>query len=72
MLSIRCLVEGLGVFERNRVPLELKIWGWLSTFSFREAREVHVLLEPTHKTLHTILQLPKEANLSCHVRLIGL
>jgi hypothetical protein len=27
MLSIRSLVEGLGVFERNRVPLELKILG---------------------------------------------
>jgi hypothetical protein len=25
MLSIRSLVEGLGVFERNKVPLELKI-----------------------------------------------
>jgi len=27
MLSIRSLVEGLGVFERNRVPVELKILG---------------------------------------------
>ena len=27
MLSIRFLVEGLGVFERNRVPLEFKILG---------------------------------------------
>jgi hypothetical protein len=27
MLSIRSLVEGLGVFERNKVPLELKILG---------------------------------------------
>jgi hypothetical protein len=27
MLSIRFLVEGLGVFERNKVPLELKILG---------------------------------------------
>jgi len=27
MLSIRSLVESLGVFERNRVPLELKILG---------------------------------------------
>jgi len=27
MLSVRFLVEGLGVFERNKVPLELKILG---------------------------------------------
>jgi hypothetical protein len=27
MLSIRFLVESLGVFERNKVPLELKILG---------------------------------------------
>jgi hypothetical protein len=27
MLGIRSLVESLGVFERNRVPLELKILG---------------------------------------------
>jgi len=27
MLGIRSLVKGLGVFERNRVPLELKILG---------------------------------------------
>jgi hypothetical protein len=27
MLSIKSLVEELGVFERNKVPLELKILG---------------------------------------------
>jgi hypothetical protein len=27
MLSIKSLVESLGVFERNKVPLELKILG---------------------------------------------
>jgi hypothetical protein len=30
--------------------------------------EVHLLLKPPHKTLHTILQPPREANLSCHVQ----
>jgi hypothetical protein len=25
MLSIKALVEGLGVFERNKVPVKLKI-----------------------------------------------
>jgi len=27
MLSIRSLVEELGVFERNKVPVELKVLG---------------------------------------------
>jgi len=48
MLSIRSLVEGLGVFERNRVPLEFKILGlafYIQLSSFRRAAralsEVH-------------------------------
>ena len=32
MLSIRSLVEELGVFERNRVPLELKVLGLAFSF----------------------------------------
>jgi hypothetical protein len=34
MLSIRSLVKKLDVFERNKVPLELKVLGWPSTSSF--------------------------------------
>jgi len=32
MLSVKSLVEGLGVFERNRVPLELKVPGLVFYF----------------------------------------
>ena len=52
MLSIRSLVEGLGVFERNRVPLEFKILGlafYIQLSSFRRAAralsEVHRVLK---------------------------
>jgi hypothetical protein len=39
MLSIKSLVEELGVFERNRVPLELKVLGlafYIQLLSLRE------------------------------------
>ena len=42
MLSIKSLVEGLGVFERNRVPLEFKILG-LAFYSFHLRRAARAL-----------------------------
>jgi transposase-like protein len=38
MLSIKSLVEKLGVFERNKVPLELKVLAWHSTSSCQASR----------------------------------
>jgi hypothetical protein len=39
MLSIKSLVEGLGVFERNRVPLELKVLGLAFYIQISSLRE---------------------------------
>ena len=39
MLGIRSLVEELGVFERNRVPLELKILGLAFYIQLSSLRE---------------------------------
>jgi putative transposase len=43
MLSIRCLVESIGVFEKNRVPVELRILGlafYIQLSSLRRAAKV--------------------------------
>ena len=39
MLSIKSLVEGLGVFERDRVPLELKVLGLAFYIQLSSLRE---------------------------------
>jgi hypothetical protein len=38
MLSIKSLVKKLGVFERNKIPLELKVLAWHSTSSCQASR----------------------------------
>jgi transposase-like protein len=43
MLSIRALVDGLGVFEGNKVPLELKVLGlafYIQLSSLRRAARI--------------------------------
>ena len=52
MLSIGSLVEGLGVFERNRVPVELKVLGlvfYIQLSSLRRAAktlfEIHMVFK---------------------------
>ncbi len=43
MFSVRCLVERLGLFERNRVPLRPKVLGLATYFqisSFRRTARV--------------------------------
>jgi hypothetical protein len=39
MLSIKSLVESLGVFERDRVPLELKVLGLAFYIQLSSLRE---------------------------------
>jgi len=70
MLSIKSLVESLGVFERNKVPLELKILGLAFYIQLSSLRRAARALSEIHnnKTIHTILQPPKEVKLSCHVQ----
>jgi hypothetical protein len=46
MLSIKSLIERLGVFERNKVPLELKILGlafYIQLSSLRRAARANPL-----------------------------
>jgi hypothetical protein len=49
MLSIRSLVESLGVFERNKVPVELKVLGLTFYISLRRIAkalsEIHMVFK---------------------------
>jgi hypothetical protein len=49
MLSIGSLVEGLGVFERNRVPLELKILGLAFYIQLSSLRRAAKALSEIHR-----------------------
>jgi hypothetical protein len=49
MLSIRSLVEGLGVFERNRVPLEFKILGLAFYIQLSSLRRAAGALSEVHR-----------------------
>jgi putative transposase len=53
MLSIRALVDGLGVFERNKVPLELKVLGlafYIQLSSLRRAARILSEVRSVSKT----------------------
>ena len=49
MLSIKSLVESLGVFERNRVPLELKILGLAFYVQLSSLRRAARALSEVHR-----------------------
>jgi putative transposase len=53
MLGIRSLVEGLGVFERNKVPLELKILGLAFYIQLSSLRRAARALSEIHKVSET-------------------
>jgi hypothetical protein len=56
MLSIRFLVEGLGVFERNKVPLELKVLGLAFYIQLSSLRRAARALSEIHKVSKTAVQ----------------
>jgi hypothetical protein len=49
MLSIGSLVEGLGVFERNRVPVELKVLGLAFYIQLSSLRRAAKALSEIHR-----------------------
>jgi len=49
MLSIRSLVESLGVFERNRVPVELKVLGLAFYIQLSSLRRAAKALPEVHR-----------------------
>jgi len=53
MLSIRSLVEGLGVFERNRVPVELKVLGLAFYIQLSSLRRAAKALSEIHRVSKT-------------------
>jgi hypothetical protein len=53
MLGIRCLVEGLGVFERNRVSLELKVLGLAFYIQLQSLRRAAKALSEVHRVSKT-------------------
>jgi putative transposase len=53
MLGIRSLVEGLGVFERNKVPLELKILGLAFYIQLSSLRRAAKALSKVHRVSKT-------------------
>jgi hypothetical protein len=54
MPSIRSLIESLGIFERNKVPLELKMLGQASYARLKLSRPFL-----TSKKFKSLLMLPK-------------
>ena len=56
MLGIRCLVEGLGVFERNRVSLELKVLGLAFYIQLQSLRRASKALSEVHRVSKTAFQ----------------
>jgi len=53
MLSIKTLIESLGVFERNKVPLELKILGLAFYIQLSSLRRAARALSEIHKVSKT-------------------
>ena len=53
MLSIMSLVESLGIFERNRVPVELKILGLAFYIQLSGLRRAAMALSEVHKVSKT-------------------
>jgi len=53
MLSIRSLVEEMGVFERNKVPLELKILGLAFYVQLSSLRRAARALSEVHRVSKT-------------------
>jgi len=53
MLSIRFLVEGLGVFERNKVPVDLKILGLAFYIQLSSLRRAARALSVVHRVSKT-------------------
>jgi putative transposase len=53
MLSIKSLVESLGVFERNKVPLELKVLGLASYVQLSSLRRAARALSEIHRVSKT-------------------
>jgi len=55
MLSIKSLVESLGVFERNKVPLELKILGLAFYIQLSSLRRAARALSEIHRVSKTAI-----------------
>jgi hypothetical protein len=53
MTSIKSLVENLNLFERNKIPLELKILGLALYIQLSSLRRAAKALPETHKTSKT-------------------
>jgi transposase-like protein len=53
MLNIKSLVESLGVFERNKVPLELKILGLAFYIRLSSLRRAARALSEIHRVSKT-------------------
>jgi len=53
MLSIMSLVESLGIFERNRVPVELKVLGLAFYIQLSSLRRAARTLSEVHKVSKT-------------------
>jgi hypothetical protein len=53
MLSIKSLVESLGVFERNKVPVDLKILGLAFYIQLSSLRRAARALSEIHKVSKT-------------------
>jgi len=55
MLSIRSLVKNLGIFERNKVPLEPKIPGLAFYIQLSSLRRAAKALSEVHKVSETAI-----------------
>ena len=55
MLSIKFLVEKLGIFERNKVPLELKILGLAFYIQLCNLRRATKALSEIHRVSKTAI-----------------
>jgi transposase-like protein len=53
MISIKSLVEKLGVFERNKVPLELKVLGLAFYIQLSSLRRAAKALSEVHRASKT-------------------
>ena len=55
MLSIKSLIESLGVFERNKVPFELKVLGLAFHIRLSSLRRVARALSEVHRVSKTAI-----------------
>jgi transposase-like protein len=55
MLSIKSLIESLGVFERNKVPFELKVLGLAFHIQLSSLRRVARALSEVHRVSKTAI-----------------